>query len=134
MKSSRWRDLGRSEARLIGVEYVGHQRSPRGSWIVRRTAASSWLFARTSLGVGSSFSRGGVEIDQVAPASPNGVRVVADIPHLFGPGMKAQMTYYETGAGARVFAAGAFHLTRAATSDPVVGRVLANLWARMARP
>jgi hypothetical protein len=44
------------------------------------------------------------------------------------------MTYYETGAGARVFAAGAFHLTRAATSDPVVRRLLANLWARMARP
>jgi hypothetical protein len=134
VKSSRWRDLGRPEARLVGVQYVGHQRSPRGSWIVRRTAASSWLFAGTSLGIGSSFSRGGVEIDQVAPASPNGVRVVADIPHLFGPGMKAQMTYYETGAGARVFAAGAFHLTRAATSDPVVRRLLANLWARMARP
>jgi hypothetical protein len=134
VKSSRWRDLGRPEARLVGVEYVGHQRSPRGSWIVRKAAPSSWLFAGTSLGVGSPFSRGGVEIDQVVPASPDNVRVVADIPHLFGPGMKAQMTYYETGAGARVFAAGAFHLTRAATADPVVRRLLANLWARMARP
>jgi hypothetical protein len=131
VKSSRWRDLGRPEARLIGVQYVGHQRSPRGSWIVRRTPAGSWLFAGTDLGVGSPFARGGVEIDQVVPASPNGVRVVADIPHLFGPGMKAQMTYYETGAGARVFAAGAFHLTRAATDDPVIRRLLANLWARM---
>jgi hypothetical protein len=134
VKSSRWRDLGRPEAGLVGVQYVGHQRSPRGSWIVRRTTASSWLFAGTSLGIGSPFSRGGVEIDQVAPASPNSVRVVADIPHLFGPGMKAQMTYYETGTGARVFAAGAFHLTRAATSDPVVRRLLSNLWARMAKP
>ena len=133
VKSSRWRDLGRPEARLIGVQYVGHQRSPRGPWIVRRTPAGSWLFAGTDLGVGSPFARGGVEIDQVVPASPNGVRVVADIPHLFGPGMKAQMTYYETGAGARVFAAGAFHLTRAATSDAAVRRLLANLWARMVR-
>ncbi len=43
------------------------------------------------------------------------------------------MTYYETGHGARVFAAGAFHLTRAVTSDPVVWRMLANLWARMTK-
>ena len=130
-RSGRWRDLGRPEATLIGVQYVGHQRSPRGSWVVRRTPPRSWLFAGTDLRVGSSFARGGVEIDQVTGASPRRVRVVAEIPHLFGPGMKAQMTYYETGAGARVFAAGAFHLTRAVTSDPVVWRMLANLWARL---
>jgi N,N-dimethylformamidase beta subunit-like, C-terminal len=132
-KSKRWRNLGRPEAGLIGVQYVGHQRSPRGSWVVRRTSARSWMFAGTDLGVGSAFARGGVEIDQVAGSSPRGVRVVAEIPHLFGPGMKAQMTYYETGRGARVFAAGAFHLTRAATSDPVVWRMLANLWTRMTK-
>jgi hypothetical protein len=89
--------------------------------------------AGTDLGVGSAFARGGVEIDQVSGSSPRDVRVVAEIPHLFGPGMKAQMTYYETGHGARVFAAGAFHLTRAVTSDPVVWRMLANLWARMTK-
>ena len=131
VKSSRWRDLSRPEAALVGVQYVGHQRSPRGAWVVRRTPARSWMFAGTDLRVGSGFGRGGVEIDQVTPASPARVRVVAEIPHLFGPGMKAQMTYYETGTGARVFAAGAFHLTRTATSDPTVGRMLSNLWARM---
>ena len=133
VKSSRWRDLGRPEAALVGVQYVSHQRSPRGSWVVRRTPARSWMFAGTDLHVGSGFARGGVEIDQVTGASPPGVRVVAEIPHLFGPGMKAQMTYYETGRGARVFAAGAFHLTRAVTSDPVVWRVLENLWARLVK-
>ena len=91
------------------------------------------MFARTDLHVGSGFARGGVEIDQVTGASPPGVRVVAEIPHLFGHGMKAQMTYYETGPGARVFAAGAFHFTRAVTSDPVVDRVLENLWARLVK-
>jgi len=44
------------------------------------------------------------------------------------------MTYYVTSAGARVFAAGAFHLTRSVTSDPVVWRVLENIWAQMVRP
>ncbi len=133
VKAGRWRDLGRPEARLIGVQYVGNKPSPRGSWVVRRTPARTWLFAGTDLGVGSGFGRGGVEIDQVAGASPPDVRVVAEIPHLFGPGMKAQMTYYETGRSARVFAAGAFHLTASVTSDPVVRRVLANLWERMVR-
>jgi len=133
VKAGRWRDLGRPEAGLIGVEYVSHEPSPRGAWIVRRARPDSWVFAGTALRVGSAFARGGVEIDQVTGASPRRVRVIAEIPHLFGPGMKAQMTYYETGRGARVFAAGAFHLTRSVTSDPVVARVLSNLWARMAR-
>ncbi len=53
VKSSRWRDLGRPEAALVGVQYVGHQRSPRGSWVVRRTPARSWIFAGTDLHVGS---------------------------------------------------------------------------------
>jgi N,N-dimethylformamidase beta subunit-like protein len=134
VKTRRWRDLGRPEAALVGVQYVGNQPSPRGAWVVRRTPARSWLFAGTALEVGSGFGRGGVEIDQVTGASPRGIRVVAEIPHLFGPGMKAQMTYYESGSGARVFAAGAFHLTRTLTSDPAVRRLLANLWSRMARP
>jgi N,N-dimethylformamidase beta subunit-like, C-terminal len=133
VKAGRWRDLGRPEAGLIGVEYVGHKPSPRGPWIVRRAQPDSWMFAGTDLQVGSAFARGGVEIDQVTGASPRRVRVIAEIPHLFGPGMKAQMTYYETGRGARVFAAGAFHLTRSVTSDPVVARMLSNLWARMTR-
>ena len=59
------------------------------------------------------------------------MQVVAEIPDLFGPGKSAQMTYYKTRAGAKVFAAGAFHLARDATSDPVIWRMLENLWARM---
>jgi hypothetical protein len=33
-----------------------------------------------------------------------------------------------------VFAAGAFHLTRSVTNDPVVWRILENLWMKLARP
>ena len=130
-KSDRWRDLGRPEAALVGVQYVAHQRSPRGAWVVRKTPAASWIFSGTRLRAGSGFARGGVEIDQVTPESPADLQVVAEIPNLFGRGLSAQMTYYETRAGARVFAAGAFHLTRAVTSDPIVWRMLENLWARL---
>ena len=48
--------------------------------------------------------------------------------------MTAQMTYYETASGARVFAAGAFYFTRLAHVDRVTSRVLENLWKRLARP
>jgi hypothetical protein len=133
VKASRWRDLGRAEAALVGVQYRTYRRNPRASWVVRPSRARSWLFAGTGLRPGSAFSRGGVEIDQIAAASPPGVQLVAEIPRLFGPGLSAQMTYYETPGGARVFAAGAFHLTRAVTSDPVVWRMLENLWMRLAR-
>ena len=54
--------------------------------------------------------RVGIEIDRTSPDSPKGVQVIAEIPDLFGPGFTAQMTYYETKGGAKVFAAGAFTL------------------------
>ncbi len=131
VKDKRWRDVGRPEAALVGVQYVAYRPSPRAPWVARRSPAGSWLFEGTQLRRGSRFGRGGVEIDQVTPDSPSGIQVVAEIPHLFGPGLSAQMTYYETHSRARVFAAGAFHFTRAANADPAVWRMLENLWRRM---
>lgn len=130
-KTRLWRDLGRPEARLIGVQYLANGKAPRQPWIVRRAGAASWIFAGTGLNEGSSFARGGVEIDRLAAVSPRGARVLAEIPNLFGPGATAQMTYYEAPSGARVFAAGAFYFTRMINFDPVVSRIVENLWRRM---
>jgi hypothetical protein len=131
VKDERWRDTGRPEAALVGVQYVAYQRAPRAPWVARPSKARSWLFEGTRLRPGLRFARGGVEIDQVTPDSPDGIQVVAEIPHLFGPGLTAQMTYYETPSRARVFAAGAFHFARAAHADPVVWRMFENLWRRL---
>jgi hypothetical protein len=131
-RAGRWRDLGRPEAALVGVQYVANRRTPRRPWVIRPSGATSWIFAGAGVGPGSILSRGGVEIDQVAVASPAGIQVVAEIPDLFGPGMTAQMTYYETSSGARVFAAGAFHLTRVILRDAGVSRMIENLWDRLA--
>jgi hypothetical protein len=60
--------------------------------------------------------------------------VLAEIPNLFGPGFTAQMTYYETPVGAKVFAAGAFSLASAVSEDPIVRKLMGNLWQRLARP
>jgi hypothetical protein len=132
-KTSRWRDLGRPEAALIGVQYLVNGTTPRRPWIVRRSRAESWLFAGTGLHEGSPLSRGGVEIDATTAASPAGVEVLAEIPNLFGAGKTAQMSYYETRRQARAFAAGAFYFTRLVHVDPVTSRLLENLWDRLSR-
>jgi hypothetical protein len=131
-KTDQWRDLGRPEAALIGVQYRGNDGGThRGPWIIRRSPRTSWLLAGTGFHAGSHLSSAGIEIDETAKASPRGVHVVAEIPDLFGPGFTAQMTYYETPQGAKVFAAGAFTLAGAALQPPV-SRVLENLWRRLA--
>lgn len=130
-KTRLWRDLGRSEASFIGVQYLANGRAPRRPWIVRDAPAASWAFASTGLRRGSRLSRGGVEIDHTTRSSPHGVQVLAEISDLFGPGKTAQMTYYETRGGAKVFAAGAFYLTRLLPRDRVVSRLLENVWARL---
>jgi hypothetical protein len=43
------------------------------------------------------------------------------------------MTYYETPAGAKVFAAGAINFG-ASLADPAVNRLLGNVWARLSVP
>jgi hypothetical protein len=63
-------------------------------------------------------------------ASPRSTKLVADIPNLYGPGMTAQMTYYEK-AGAKVFAAGAFTIA-GGVRQPKVNQLLDNLWKRLA--
>ena len=67
------------------------------------------------------------------PGGSNRAALIAEIPDLFGPGFTAQMTYYETKGGAKVFSAGAFTLAGRAL-EPGVPQVLANLWARLGRP
>ncbi len=131
-KTRLWRELGRPEAALVGVQYrANNGGAPTKPWIVRRSRAASWIFAGTGLREGSAFASGGIEIDRTTQASPPGIEIVAEIPNVLA-GLTAQMTYYETGAGAKVFAAGAFELTRRIEEDRVVARLLENLWARLA--
>ena len=127
----KWRELGRPEASLLGVQYIANDMGEhRGPWLVRRAASASWIFAGIKLDKGNAFSHAGIEIDAVAPSSPRGTRVLAEIPNLLGPGLTAHMTYYETRAGAKVFSAGAFTLA-GSMRQPSVKRLLVNLWTRM---
>lgn len=130
-RTQKWRDLGRPEAALVGVQYIAWKRA-FGRYVVRDVPAARWLFRSTGLEPGDTFGHGGIEIDAVAPSSPRSVQVVARIRDVFGPGLHAEMTVYRTRAGATVFAAGAFTLGGAALS-PQVSQIVENLWKRLAR-
>jgi N,N-dimethylformamidase beta subunit-like protein len=129
-----FRDLGEPEAALVGVQYVDwwRRRYPSRPFVVRSVAAAPWLFRGTGLRRGDHFGRGyGIEIDARAPSSPPGTRVIAELPSIFGPGKTAQMTYYRTRAGAKVFAAGAMYFE--GPQSPATARMLRNLWVTLRR-
>ena len=128
----RWRDLGRPEAALIGVQYFGNDRGAhRAPWIVRDPSAGHGLLAAAGLRAGQALASGGVEVDATTRRSPPRTAILAEVAWL--DGKKAQMTYYESPAGAKVFAAGAFFLARE-IRDPPVARLLDVLLTRLSRP
>jgi hypothetical protein len=134
-KSGRWRDLGRPEASLVGVQYVGwnENRFPNAPYVVSGADAAPWLFRGTGLSNGMRFGNYGIEIDQRAQSSPPGTQVLATVPNVFGPGMSGEMTYYRTAAGAKVFAAGTLNFGASALA-PIPAQMLENLWAQLTRP
>jgi hypothetical protein len=123
-----WRELGRPEAALAGVQYAG---SNHGA-VQKPYSVALDVPAWTGLVPGSTFgSRYGIEIDSRAPSSPPGTQVLASIPDLVGPGKTAEMTYYETAAGAKVFAAGTLDFA-ASLDRPDVSAFVDAVWARLA--
>jgi hypothetical protein len=129
-KIARWRVLGRPEAALVGVQYVASNNGSTQAPFVVSADAPSWFLAASGLASGATFGGYGIEIDARADASPPGTQVLATIPDALGPGRTAEMTYYETPAGAKVFAAGALNFA-ASVGTPPVSLLLENLWARL---
>ena len=130
-----WRELGRPESALCGVQYrANDDGTKQGPFYVVRTADAPWLWEGTGLTDGSKLGDTvggyGIEIDATTPASPPGTKVLAVVPNLFGPGLNAEMAYYETPAGARVFSAGALDFGGSVHLWPM-RRMLDNLWKHM---
>jgi len=132
-----WRESGRPESAIIGVQYRANDDGRiQRPFVVRSTTTAPWFWAGTGLTDGATFGQElggyGIEIDQTTVFSPPQTIVLADVPDLYGPGLTGQMTYYESGA-AKVFAAGTLDFGGTATYWPV-RRLLENLWARLAVP
>jgi hypothetical protein len=134
IRTSPWRELGRPEAGLIGVQYLHNDGGKhQGKYMVVGANQAPWAFAGTGLHNGGIFGHGGIEIDARAPSSPRGTIVLATMRNLHGAGLSPEMTYYETRAGAKVLAAGTLNFAGTAL-EPSVSAVLENLWNRVARP
>jgi hypothetical protein len=134
-REGRWRDLGRPEAALVGIQYVdwNHDLYRNRPYTVVGSGAAPWLFRGTGLHDGDRFGVYGIEIDAHTAASPRGLRVLARIPDTFGPGKSAEMAYYETRRGAKVFAAGVINFG-GSSLWPQVSPLVENLWAELSRP
>ena len=124
-----WRNLGRPEAALIGVQYHGNDRGGHAQpYIVTNAEAAPWLFAGLAVEDGAALGtvRYGIEFDATAPESPPGTAVLAVVnPGLANPAIVGQMTYYELG-GAKVFAAGT--LGFGGSDNPLAYVLFQNLW------
>ena len=125
-----WRKLGRPEAALVGSQWsASNYGSEQAPYVVQGAGAEPWAFAGTGLRNGSAFGRYGIEIDARSESSPPGTVTLARIPNLIGE-HDAEMTYYETPAGARVFAAGVVNFA-ASITDPAVSQLVENVWSRL---
>jgi hypothetical protein len=107
-------------------DYGGRQ----GGYVVQDR---SWAFDGTGLAAGDRFGQYGFEIDARSHESPPRTQLLASIPDLMGPGRSAEMTYYETPADAKVFAAGALNFP-ASIGEPPVAQLVENVWTRLSRP
>ena len=129
-----WRSLGRPGSSVVGVQYVGSNNGSRqAGYTVTGASHEPWAFEGTGLSDGDVFGRYGIEIDGRTGASPPGTQVLARIPNLLAGGRSAEMTYYETPARAKVFAAGVINFG-ASLGEPAVDRLLTNVWSRLAVP
>jgi hypothetical protein len=128
---SRWRDLGRPEAALIGAQYAGWDEGkyPNRPYRIVNTAAAPWLFRGTGLHVGSTVGKYGIEVDEPNTASPPHTHVLAEIPNELGPGKPAEMTIYTRGRST-VFDAGAINFG-ASAHWPALSRFFSNLWSHL---
>ena len=116
------------------MQYIASDYGARqAGYVVQSATTSPWAWAGTGLLDGDRFGTYGIEIDARAPSSPSGIQLLASIPDLMGPGRSAEMTYYETPRGAKVFAAGALNFA-ASIGQPAVSRLIENVWSRLSRP
>jgi hypothetical protein len=128
---TRWRDLGRPEAGLVGAQYAGWDEGkyPNRPYRIVNTAAAPWLFEGTGLHDGSRVGNYGIEVDEPNAASPPHTHVLAEIPNELGPGKPAEMTIYTRGRST-VFDAGAINFG-ASAHWPALSRFVSNLWSHL---
>lgn len=136
----RWRDCGRPEARTLGIRFTkAGYKSTYSPY--RVLAPDHWIFDGTGVEKGSLIGRSGLnmggasgwETDKIAPrGKPAGLVHLAKGTNRWRGG--ADMTYFTHAGGGGVFSVGSITFGGSLAIDPVLGRMLRNVFARFARP
>jgi len=131
---AQWRQLGRPEARLVGVEYEGNDEGQHhGHYVLSSFGRDSWALAGVDPAALGAWRWFGIEYDMTTRASPRGIHVLARVnPHMPNRRLRGDMTYYQRG-GAKVFAAGTLNFP-AGLVYPQFRRLLENVWDRLSVP
>ena len=69
-KVTKWRDAGRPEAALIGVQYLANDRGERQGALRRPERAAPWLWQGTDLAPGSTFGESSAATGSRSTTSP----------------------------------------------------------------
>jgi len=134
IRMAQWRQLGRPESRIVGVQYRGNDEGEhRGPYELTPYGRNSWEFAGVDQDQLQPWHWFGIEFDKTTSASPRGIHVLAQVnPHMRDRGLRGQMTYYQRGS-AKVFASGILDFPSTAYYGPY-RQVLDNVWDRLSRP
>jgi hypothetical protein len=129
-----WRQLGRPESRIVGVQYRANDEGEhRGPYVMTAFGCQSWEFAGVGEDAFEQWRWLGIEFDMRTSVSPASTRLLARVnPHLRNRTIRGDMTYYQRGS-AKVFAAGTLDFSSALVYEPY-RRLLDNLWAHLAKP
>ena len=136
-KIGKWRDAGRPEAALIGVQYRANDDGQKQGLF---TVANTRLAPGSGRAPGSSTARRSAS-SSAATASRSTRPRRSRLPARWSSRRSRTCSgrddgadgYYETAAGAKVFAAGTLDFGGSATFWPVK-QILDNLWARLSQP
>ncbi|NQY66764.1 MAG: hypothetical protein HRT72_03455 [Flavobacteriales bacterium] len=128
----RWRDVELPEAALIGLEYTS---AGFGTWAPFEVLNEShWIFKNTNLKNGDLFGEDGIngggasgwETDKINPnLSPSNLDHIAKGTNPGDGG--ADMIYFETQNGGKVFSAGSISYGGSLIIDPIVSQITKNV-------
>ena len=131
-----WRNDGRPEARLAGVQYRANDDGRRqGPFTVVAAEAAPWLFDKTGLANGSTFGETvggyGIEIDMTTPDSPPGTTVLARDHRSLRPGPERRDDVLRERRRRTRLLGGRRSTSAARPTFWPITRMLENLWQHM---
>jgi len=135
----RWRDCGRPETRTLGIRFTpaGYKSTYSPYKVI---TPGHWIFDGTGVEKGSLIGQFGLnmggasgwEMDKIGPGhKPAGLVHLAKGTNRWRSG--ADMTYYTHAGGGGVFSVGSITFGGSLAIDPVLSRMLRNVFARFAR-